>query len=391
MEDVETPSVKLWLDSGAFSVWKAQRDGKQVKPIVMSELIDYYKSVEHLVECLITFDVMPKAAGRAVHEAAKASYNQHQVLKAAGLAPMPVFHQGEDISWLQRYVADGERYIGLSPLKGLHKEKPIQQWCDLIFGHYTDVDGRALVKFHGLGVMQPKLLVRYPWFSVDSTSWSLHGGFGNMFVPAFKAGKPDFSRPPLSVPVSGERKTVRQFEKLNDNNQQMVVQWLGYIGTNITECRNVPDERRRADIIYFEGLRDSSLHDVRFKKPPGFRRLFEVPRLETLEPWTLTIVYATVLSPRWSVLMNGLGAMHQLLSYNELRDEPPNVLENYVMLRGKFSEGPKEWRPRNPKDPKDLRKLWKSTAYTNYRKRNVLHRQGKAANEQDGQPIEGDE
>jgi hypothetical protein len=40
----------------------------------------------------------------------------------------------------------------------------------------TDPDGTPKVKVHGFGLTNIQLLFRYPWYSVDSTSW-LQNGF----------------------------------------------------------------------------------------------------------------------------------------------------------------------------------------------------------------------
>ena len=305
------PPVKLWLDSGAFSVWQARKKGKKVEPISLPAYIDFIKQREHLIECYISLDEMPHRRDMgAMKHSARTSYEQHQVMKKAGLSPMPVFHQGEDTEWLDRYIGDGEQYIGLSGWKGPRSAGPVRKWCNMIFRDYPD----RQIRFHGLGIMEHELLCHYPWFSVDSTTWALKSGYGYIIVPAFEGDKPNFLQPPRLVHVSDERRPgTRRFEMMSDAETEPVCRWLDWIELNITQCRNEPDMRRRSFVCFYEGL---SRH------------------------LDLTIVFATQLSGPWSVMMNNVGAMNRLLSYYLLRDKGPDLLEDYVMLRGKFAEAP---------------------------------------------------
>ena len=56
------PPVKLWIDSGAFSVWQAGGKGRKVEPISLPAYIDFIKQREHLIECYISLDEMPRAS-----------------------------------------------------------------------------------------------------------------------------------------------------------------------------------------------------------------------------------------------------------------------------------------------------------------------------------------
>src|SRR5690554_1780501 len=107
--------VKLMLDSGAFSAWKMNQ------PIDLRDYIDFLKQTDGLLESYVALDVIPGQGGRmvrtyeAVEASAKASYRNLEIMRDAGLRPIPVFHQGEDFKWLNRLVEDGEEYIGISP------------------------------------------------------------------------------------------------------------------------------------------------------------------------------------------------------------------------------------------------------------------------------------
>ena len=66
-------------------------------------------------------------------------------------------------------------YIGIGGLVGGSTAKAKKQAAlDWVFHTY-----RASVRFHGLGVTSMAWLQRYPWFSVDSTSWLAPGRYGS--------------------------------------------------------------------------------------------------------------------------------------------------------------------------------------------------------------------
>jgi hypothetical protein len=45
----------------------------------------------------------------------------------------------------------------------------------------SDADGNSRVKFHGFGMTDVRYMRMFPWYSVDSASWALVAGFGNVF------------------------------------------------------------------------------------------------------------------------------------------------------------------------------------------------------------------
>ena len=71
-------------------------------------------------------------SAEAVEQSAKQSYHNLQVMKDAGLSPIPVFHQGERFDRQQRMLDDAESYIGLSPFSRSHRSDIIA-WLDQCF------------------------------------------------------------------------------------------------------------------------------------------------------------------------------------------------------------------------------------------------------------------
>ena len=135
--------VSLMLDSGAFTV---QRTGETLD---VNAYATFIKEREHHLASYVNLDEIPKSdpleqtTPEEFERAAKASYCNLQIMKKAGLHPIPVFHMDENWKWLLRLLADGEPYIGLST----NKDKPPAQqrrWLDRCFTLLTAEDGSPL-------------------------------------------------------------------------------------------------------------------------------------------------------------------------------------------------------------------------------------------------------
>jgi hypothetical protein len=85
-------------------------------------------------------------------------------------------------------------YIGISPYMKA-SQNSVLRWLDHCFTRITVKDGIPLCKTHGFGVTGHRIVRRYPWFSVDSTTWALSAAYGNILLPRFTKAGPDYSHP----------------------------------------------------------------------------------------------------------------------------------------------------------------------------------------------------
>lgn len=246
------PKIKLMLDSGAFSAWKKGLE------INLDEYIAYIKRNEKYLHTYVNLDVIPGAPGRRstqeeVEAAAKASYRNLKKMHKAGLRPMPVFHMGESFDWLHRLLDDGEDYIGIGGMGNATNTSQIQ-FLDRVFTILTNSQGWPEVKTHGLGVAGFPMLKRYPWTTCDATSWVLTAAMGSIYVPITRAGKHDYSQPPVKLTVS---EVDRQngmpsdhYLKFGPMMKHRVELFLNEVGITIEEARDSYEARARA-IVYF--------------------------------------------------------------------------------------------------------------------------------------------
>lgn len=162
----ERPPRAVFADSGAFSALT------QGAAIDLGDYSEWLGKWSHLFDVTCNLDVI---------------YDEHTSqtnldrLEADGHHPLPVFHAGSPFRVLED-MADRYDYICLGGIaRHGSKRKALQRWFDACF---NIVEGRA--RLHGLGVTGWWALTRYPWRSVDSTSWGAGHRYGlvRMFDPA---------------------------------------------------------------------------------------------------------------------------------------------------------------------------------------------------------------
>jgi hypothetical protein len=270
-----------------------------------------------------------------VNASAEQSYRNLQIMKDAGLKPLPVFHQMESFRWLERMLNDGEDFIGISTAK--HMPNLVQnRWLDEFFSLVTDRTGRPLIKVHGFGSADVDLLRRHPFFSVDSAGWTIAGGYGKIYVPPYHNGKPNYLGKPELITVSGlfnnnrwaER---RQFANLGRTAAETVRRFLEEeVGVTIEMARESYKVRWQALAVYYLRVTET-IKNVRFQhRRLGARAL--VRRQNPIELDRFHFFFAT--SPDRATLstLSAVGARNHLLSYWEIKNRP-EVIEPYVMER----------------------------------------------------------
>lgn len=172
----------VWVDSGAFTVWT--RGGS-------IDLDAYVAHLHALRDALavpvipINLDVIPggprrRATPDEARAAIQASERNADAIRAADLPVMEVWHRGEPLEHLDRVLARREpgELVGIGGLVGLRPDR-VRAVCDPVWArvlatHPLD----ALPPIHGLGVGNRDVIWRYPWWSVDSSSWTAPGVWG---------------------------------------------------------------------------------------------------------------------------------------------------------------------------------------------------------------------
>ena len=180
--------TEFFLDSGAYTAWtKGTIIDVEVYAAFVVAHADTFAVVANL-------DVIPGSPGRVatpleIEASAAQGWKNYATLRdsfkawedEAGRAIpfnfLHTYHQGENVAWLERLLKHGDPYIAISPGNDRTTDQKMY-WLDGIMPLLVDDKGWPTVKFHGFGVTALELLQRYPWYSVDSTSWVLFSRYG---------------------------------------------------------------------------------------------------------------------------------------------------------------------------------------------------------------------
>lgn len=183
---------KIFLDSGAFSMFT------QGIKVDLQEYADYIKRNQAWIGIASNLDVI--GAGNE-----EGTYRNQKTLEDMGVKICPVHHARDDDKWLVKYMKEGYDYIFLGGM--VPESKPyLREWLDRIWGQYlADADGWPRVKIHGFGLTDNELMWRYPWYSVDSTSWVMKSRMGAVSV--------DFPHRVATVTFSDQSPTRRQLNQ----------------------------------------------------------------------------------------------------------------------------------------------------------------------------------
>jgi hypothetical protein len=257
----EKGNVKLFLDSGAFSAFS---QGVEIK---IDEYIKFIKEHIDYLEVYANLDVIGDPA---------ATLQNQRIMERAGLKPLPCFHYGEPISYLIDYI-DNYDYIALGGMVPISTQDLIPWLDDLFHKYICGPDGLPKVKVHGFGLTSFPLMKRYPWFSVDSTSWVMTGRMGSVYVPRMRAGKWIYTEDAWKVAVStrspskkeagqhvatfspGERVVIEQYfkskgYKLGKSEFKMETDKYALADDERWNGKALADGRREVEIIIEAGL-----------------------------------------------------------------------------------------------------------------------------------------
>lgn len=216
------PIDKLFIDSGAFSlgplVKNGKLNGKTIYPKWQNEKWSWYDTKEYkkyidryaafvkehkeCIDIFVNVDVLddPERTYR----------NQRYIERKHGLRPVPVIHSFTAMKYIDRYLSDGHDYIALGGMGGkqMHKRMSYRKWIDTVFTRLCPASNgyKPIIKTHGFAVTSWHSMTRYPWYSVDSTTYTKMAGFGWLLVPKVRSDGEGFhyDKPYVQIGVCSE-------------------------------------------------------------------------------------------------------------------------------------------------------------------------------------------
>ncbi|MFD1130713.1 hypothetical protein [Paenibacillus sp. PDC88] len=145
------------LDPGEKTLHEAKKKGKILKPIDIDEYASFVKQHRDIIYQYLTIDKI------ADPETTKS--NTLYLEQVVGHKPIPVYHVQNSLEVLQDYVDQGYEVIAIGGSVFVGPKRRVQLF-DEIFKRFNDT-----ANFHALGLGSTELLLRYPWFSADASSW----------------------------------------------------------------------------------------------------------------------------------------------------------------------------------------------------------------------------
>lgn len=139
----------FFMDSGAFSFYNS---GKEV-------YIDEY------IKCIYDDKINKYASLDAIGNG-QATQENYIIMKNAGLNPIPTFHINTDEKWLRYYIEHSDTLAIGGMVGGDRITANLDRVWKII------MQEKPTMQVHGFGVTNVEIAIRYPWYSIDGSSYN---------------------------------------------------------------------------------------------------------------------------------------------------------------------------------------------------------------------------
>lgn len=237
VNEMRLNGAKVFLDSGAFSAYSL---GVKIDINAYADYIIRNRDIIRHEDGVCMASVLD-----GIGDDLQTWRNQLE-LECLGAPCLPCFHFGEDDRYLDWYVRRYP-YITIGGLVG--KSNPdVIKWLDRIWEKYLlDGAGKPKLKVHAFGVTRIELMERYPWHSVDSSSWIQYAVYGHIFFP-------EFGSLTASAKSPGRHDAGRHVTTLTAPEQQFILDRLKTDGFDYERIANVYEARAMFNNLSFQRL-----------------------------------------------------------------------------------------------------------------------------------------
>jgi hypothetical protein len=237
----------FFLDSGAHSLYNeyvsevntGKKVGWKYGLFADEKTLRFTKQFRAYLDAYATF-VKKYKAGMDFYVTVDAIYNPEISWKSLkylenqhGLSPVPVIHGRTPLKWLDKHLEAGYEYIGLGGMGQQDTWETYKAWADQVYARLCPASNNYLpiAKTHGFACTGYYTLIRWPWYSVDSSSWAKGSGFGgSIMIPHRRNGKWDFSVKPYTMSFSFRSSTIGKhkghFLTMSKAEQAIILLWL---------------------------------------------------------------------------------------------------------------------------------------------------------------------
>lgn len=178
VEDAVTYAASVALDNGAFTAWRGGRE---------LDVEGFWVWAAQKLE-------LPSVAWFLAPDAIDGDERANDDLLYScprDLRPwcVPVFHLHESLARLKRLCWEYPRVaLGSS---GPFRHPGSRPWWERMGEVFAAIPARSKVKIHGLRMVDPRIVARCPFASVDSTTAGRHANAGIKFPPPFNRCEPE--------------------------------------------------------------------------------------------------------------------------------------------------------------------------------------------------------
>jgi len=235
------PPKFVFLDSGAFGLYTRNRDKKNSPQKHYSSTKKFKRYVDEYAEF-----VKKHIAGIDFYANVDVMFNPERswfVLKYLeeyhGLNPVPVIHSSTKLKWVEKHLDAGYKFIGLGGGGFGRGKNNYLNWADQVFNMICPKSNDYLptVRVHGFALTAYNLMIRYPWWSIDSTSWVQAAAWGSIYVPHKRGGEFVFTESPYNMAFSmnspAVKKGAEHYLKCSAKEKAILLEWLDLIGVPI--------------------------------------------------------------------------------------------------------------------------------------------------------------
>jgi len=249
----------FFLDSGAYT---AMTKGIYID---IDQYIEFIKKYEKYLDIYANLDVIGDQDGEK-------SYENWKYMRSKGVNPLPVYHAHADPKYLLLYMKETD-YIAIGAISEMNTTQRLLSLDKIWRKYLLDEKGFPKVKCHGFGLTAAEIMSRYPWYSVDSMSWSLMSAYGHVYIPAKKDGKYNYQITPTKICISNRSPSIgtenSHFSTISEMDRKPILEYFECKGFSLgkSEFKKVDtnyklqegeewlDERtRQVEIIVEKGL-----------------------------------------------------------------------------------------------------------------------------------------
>ena len=226
--------LKTFVDSGAFTA--------MTKNIAfdLEAYIDYLNQNEEHFHLYCQFDTIPFGEIDG-EESAKRTIDNYFYMRSKLKNKDKLvycFHCGEDFKHLEKMLSLDEpiKYIALGGIA--KKNKKIRyEFLDKAFEVIKN-SKNPNVKVHGFGLGSIDIVEKYPFDSVDSTSWIWYGAFGGVFFENKR------------VPVSNQLKDRKNYyTKMKEEDLALLNKYIEVDNFKIEDLETTPSARHKFNAL----------------------------------------------------------------------------------------------------------------------------------------------